>query len=62
MYKNEMYVSVKEAIEQATDRGYEEGKKRVVNDLKWLLQNYKNDAGLRTRIEMYIKEFEDDKE
>lgn len=59
MYQNEMYVSVKEAIEQATDRGFEEGKKRAIHDLKWFLQNYKNDAGLRSRIEMYIKESEE---
>lgn len=62
MYKNDMYTSVKEALEQATDRGFEEGKKRVIYDLKWFLQTYKNDTGLRTRIEMYIKEFEDAKE
>lgn len=62
MYKNDMHTSVKEALEQATDRGFEEGKKRVIYDLKWFLQTYKNDSGLRTRIEMYIKEFEDVKE
>lgn len=56
MYKNDMYTSVKEALEQAKDNGYEEGKKSVMRDIYWFLQSYKNDAGLRRRIEMYLSE------
>ena len=56
MYKNDMYTSVKEALEQAKDSGYEEGKKSVMRDIYWFLQSYKNDAGLRRRIEMYLSE------
>ena len=56
MYKNDMYTSVKEALEQAKDNGYEEGKTSVMRDISWFLQSYKNDAGLRRRIEMYLSE------
>lgn len=56
MYKNDMHTSVKEALEQAKDNGYEEGKKSVMRDIYWFLQSYKNDAGLRRRIEMYLSE------
>ena len=56
MYKNDMYTSVKEALEHAKDSGYEEGKKSVMRDIYWFLQSYKNDAGLRRRIEMYLSE------
>ena len=56
MYQKEMSETVHDAIEAAKERGFEEGKKSVMCDIYWFLQTYKNDAGLRTRIEMYLNE------
>lgn len=56
MYRNDMESSISEAMEEVKEKGYEEGKKSVMRDIYWFLQSYKNDAGLRTRIEMYLSE------
>lgn len=56
MYQEEMQQSISETLEEVKDKGYEEGRKSVMRDIYWFLQTYKNDAGLRTRIEMYLSE------
>ena len=56
MYQKEMSETVHDAIESAKERGFEEGKKAVMRDIYWFMQTYKNDAGLRNRIEMYLSE------
>jgi len=56
MYKEEMQQSISDTLEEVKDIGYEEGKKSVMRDIYWFLQTYKNDVGLRTRIEMYLSE------
>lgn len=56
MYQKEMSETVHDAIESAKEHGFEEGKKAVMRDIYWFMQTYKNDAGLRTRIEMYLSE------
>ena len=56
MYKEEMQQSIRDTLEEVKDIGYEEGKKSVMRDIYWFLQTYKNDVGLRTRIEMYLSE------
>lgn len=56
MYRKDMESSITEAMEEVKEKGYEEGKKTVMRDIYWFLQTYKNDAGLRSRIEMYLSE------
>lgn len=53
---SELEITVKEALENAKDAGYEEGKKAVLKDIAWFMQTYKNDAGLRNRLTMYLSE------
>lgn len=52
----ELEITVKEALENAKDAGYEEGKKAVFMDIAWFMETYKNDAGLRSRLTMYLSE------
>ena len=56
MYQKEMSETVHDAIESAKERGFEEGKKSVMRDIYWFMQTYKNDSGLRNRLEMYLSE------
>lgn len=56
MYKKDMESSITKAMEEVKEKGYEEGKKTVMRDIYWFIQTYKNDAGLRSRIEMYLSE------
>lgn len=56
MYQKEMSETVHDAIESAKERGFEEGKKAVMRDIYWFMQTYKNDTGLRNRLEMYLSE------
>lgn len=53
---SELEITVKEALENAKDSGYEEGKKAVLKDIAMFMQAYKNDAGLRNRLSMYLSE------
>lgn len=53
---SELEITVKEALENAKDTGYEEGKKAVFEDIAWFMQTYKNDTGLRNRLLMYLSE------
>lgn len=53
---SELEITVKEALENAKDVGYEEGKKAVFKDIAWFMQTYKNDVGLRSRLTMYLIE------
>lgn len=53
---SEMEITVKEALENAKDAGYEEGKKAVFEDIARFMQTYKNDTGLRSRLSMYLSE------
>lgn len=56
MYQKEMQQSISETLEEVKDKGYEEGRKSVMRDIYWFMQTYKNDTGLRNRLEMYISE------
>lgn len=56
MYKEELQQSISETLEKVKDKGYEEGRKSVMRDIYWFMQNYKNDSGLRIRLEMYLSE------
>lgn len=56
MYQREMQQSISETLEEVKDKGYEEGRKSVMRDIYWVMQTYKNDAGLRNRLEMYLSE------
>lgn len=53
---SELEITVKEALGNAKDAGFEEGKKAVMRDIYWFMQTYKNDVGLRNRLEMYLSE------
>lgn len=53
---SELEITVKEALENAKDAGYEEGKKAVFKNIAWFMQNYKNDTELRSRLTMYLSE------
>lgn len=53
---NELEITVKEALENAKEAGFEEGKKAVFKDIAWFMQTYKNDTGLRNRLTMYLSE------
>lgn len=53
---SELEITVKEALENAKEAGYEEGKKTVFKDIAWFMETYKNDAGLRNRLTMYLSE------
>lgn len=56
MCKKDMESSISEVMEEVKEKGYEEGKKTVMRDIYWFIQTYKNDAGLRSRLEMYLSE------
>lgn len=53
---SELEITVKEALENAKEAGYEEGKKAVFKDITWFMETYKNDTGLRNRLTMYLSE------
>ena len=53
---SKLEITVKEALENAKEAGYEEGKKAVFKDIAWFMQAYKNDSGLRNRLTMYLGE------
>lgn len=56
MYQKEMGETVHDAIESSKECGYEEGRKSVMRNIYWFMQTYKNDSGLRNRLEMYLSE------
>ena len=56
---SEMEITVKEALENAKDAGFEEGCKKVRNDVRYFMNTYKSDVGLRNRLEMYLNEQND---
>ena len=55
---SELEITVKKALENAKEAGYEEGKKAVFEDIAWFIKTYKNDAGLRNRLTMYLSEMD----
>lgn len=57
---SELEITVKEAFENAKDAGYEEGCKKTRNDIRYFLNTYKSDTGLRNRLEMYLADCEND--
>lgn len=55
---SELEITVKEALEHAKEKGYQEGKSEVKRIIRYYLDTYKNDAGLRGRLEMYLADNE----
>ena len=56
---SELEITVKEALEQAKEKGYQEGKSERKRIIRYYLDTYKNDAGLRGRLEMYLADEND---
>lgn len=57
---SEFEITVREALEYAKEKGYQEGKNEVKRNIRYFLDTYKNDTGLRGRLEMYLADNEND--